>query len=124
MALDKQKVKELLKASGLKHTALASFLGISKQSLNAILGRTNETSVPIIQKIAEFLKVPMSTIYIPKDDSVLYGEHEILEILEENKQLKQKVADYEKHVSIYMKLITELESKVDTLIEQIKKFKK
>ena len=120
-----QKIKVLAKEKGISINDLAEQLGITPQAVH-LLVRENSTKTETLERIAHILEVPVSVFFDEKVENIsqsqsgngilqnrgqIYNginqeEHdELIRLREENKYLKQMLADKDKEIIENRRLI-------------------
>ena len=61
------RIKEILKEKGLTQKELCEMLGQSKQDVNSIVNGKGSISVPVLEKVASVLSVPVASLFADYD---------------------------------------------------------
>lgn len=125
-----QKIKEIAEAQGISIRALADAIGVKENQIHVMV-RTNSTKIETLEKIANILHVPIAVFFnehvdekmqtqigngqqmggngVQQQGSVNQEEHdELIRLREENKYLKQLLADKDERIDELKERIDEL----------------
>ncbi len=128
-----QKIKEIAEAQGISIRALADAIGVKENQIHVMV-RTNSTKIETLEKIANILHVPVAVFFnehvyekmqtqigngqqmggggVQQQGGVHQEEHdELIRLLEENKYLKQLLADKDERIDELKERIDELKGR-------------
>lgn len=128
------KIKDIAEVQGMSIRALADAVGIKENQIHVMV-RTNSTKIETLEKIAKALHVPITVFFnesVEDKSQLLVGngqqmgggglqtqgtlnseEHdEVIRLREENKYLKELMADKNERISELKELIKELKAQL------------
>lgn len=128
-----QKIKDIAEAQGISIRALADAIGVKENQIHVMV-RTNSTKIETLEKIANILHVPIAVFFNEHVDEKMQTQigngqqmsgsgvqqqgcvkqeerDELIRLREENKYLKQLLADKDERID-------ELKERIDELKER------
>ena len=128
-----QKVKDIAEAQGISIRALADAIGVKENQIHVMV-RTNSTKIETLEKIANILHVPIAVFFNEHVDEKMQTQigngqqmggsgvqqqgcvkqeerDELIRLWEENKYLKQLLADKDERIDELKERIDELKGR-------------